>query len=207
MRLYVIRHAQSTMNASQQGGPNCDLSELGRWQAEQIVHYFRDFPVDKIYCSPLQRVIKTAAPLAAAKNMTIHLVPEMAEIFNKEWTDYRDYAWESSEEIMSSFPQTQFIETYDPRQQWWPKWPEDPTIVRRRVQKFYDALIAPNTGKDTRIVVFGHGQTTADLKQIANPGDTFPVYHAAVVEFILNAEGKCESAQVHTEHLGPHVFD
>ncbi|MMZ63896.1 hypothetical protein D1872_261840 [compost metagenome] len=76
-----------------------------------------------------------------------------------------------------------------------------------RVRSFYDAHIAPDLGTDEHIVVFGHGQSTADLKQIANPGDEIPVYNAGIVKFTMRADGKCESAEVFTEHLGIHVAD
>jgi len=195
------------MNIGQGGGANCGLSEVGRWQSEQIPSFFEHIPISTIYCSPLKRVILTATPLAQKKQLPIQLVPEMSEIFPREWLNYRDYPWESCEQIVSAFPITRFVQTHDVSRPWWPKWPEDKTIVRKRVQSFFDLHLAPRLGTDEHIVVFGHGQTTADLKQIANPGDTFPVYNAGVVHFVLNDLGQCESANVHTNHLGPHVSD
>lgn len=207
MHLYVIRHAQSTMNIKQGGGANCELSPVGYWQAEQIPSFFSDIPIKAIYCSPLRRTILTALPLAQAHQLPIILVPEMSEMFLEEWTDYRDYDWQSCSEIESVYPGVKFIDTHDKSKQWWPVWPEDKRIVGARVQRFYDAHLAPEVGSDDHIVVFGHGQSTADLKRSANPGDKIPVYNAGVVEFVMNSEGKCLSAKVHTDHLGPHVSD
>ncbi|TBL79362.1 histidine phosphatase family protein [Paenibacillus thalictri] len=207
MHLYVIRHAQSTKNIGQGGGANCSLSEIGEWQAEQVPSFFKDIPIRSIYCSPLRRVIQTATPLAAEKQLPIILVPEMSEMFLDLWTEYRDYPWANCKQLVSAHPLTRFIDSHDTALPWWPKWPEDKAAVRKRVKSFYDACLAPSLATDDHIVVFGHGQSTADLKQIANPGDTFPVYNAGIVEFDLQADGQCQSAVVHTGHLGPHVSD
>jgi len=207
LHLYVIRHAQTTMNIGQGGGANCELSEIGYWQANQIPSFFRDINVKAIYCSPLKRAILTALPLSRFCNLPIVLVPEMSEMFVEQWTDYRDYAWQSCADLVSGYPNVRFLHTHDENKQWWPVWPEEPSDVRARVRSFYDAHIAPDLGTDEHIVVIGHGQSTADLKQIANPGDTIPVYNAGIVQFVMNAAGQCESAVVHTGHLGSHVSD
>lgn len=209
MHLYVIRHAQSTMNVGQGGGANCGLSELGHWQAEQVPSFFHenDIKIKAIYCSPLRRAILTAQPLVRFCKLPLILVPQMSEMFLDEWTEYRDYEWESCAEIESVYHGAGFIHTHNRHEPWWPVWPEQPSDVRARVRTFYDAHIVPSLGTDEHIVVFGHGQSTADLKQIANPGDTIPVYNAGVVDFLMNAAGTCDSAVVHTQHLGVHVFD
>lgn len=195
------------MNIGQGGGANCLLSDLGRWQAEQVVQFFKTIRTKAIYSSPLDRSVMTAAPLARDKQLPLVLVPEMSEMFLTEWTYYRDYPWDSCDQLVKRIPNSEWIASHDRSQSWWPKWPEDKGKVRERVKVFYDRHIAPLWGTDEHIVVFGHGQSTADLKQLANPGDTIPVYNAGVVEFVLNAEGRCEAAKVHVEHLGPHVSD
>jgi broad specificity phosphatase PhoE len=207
LHLYVIRHSQSTMNVGKGGGANCGLSDIGAWQAEQIPGFFDNIPIKAIFCSPLKRAVLTATPLANRKKMPIILVPQMSEIFHGDWTDYRDYPWEDCQKVTSDFPNTEFLHSHDQSQPWWPVWPETYGDVRARVQTFFDAEIAPYLGTDEHIVVFGHGQSTADLKQIAHPGCTIPVYNAGVVEYVLNEAGSCLSAKVHTDHLGPHVSD
>ncbi|MBA9083658.1 broad specificity phosphatase PhoE [Fontibacillus solani] len=207
MHLYVIRHGQSTKNIGKGGSADCDLSEIGYWQVEQIPSFFQNIKVKVIYCSPLRRALHSALPLARACNLPVTLVPEMSEMFLDQWTEYRDYDWQSCDQIESVYENARFIHTHHKSKQWWPVWPEDKRAVRVRVQSFYDAHIAPDLGTDEHIVVFGHGQSTADLKQIANPGDMIPVYNAGIVKFTMNADGKCESAEVFTEHLGIHVSD
>ncbi|WP_106768951.1 histidine phosphatase family protein [Paenibacillus faecalis] len=207
MHLYVIRHAQSTMNIGQGGGPNCSLSEVGRWQAGQIPSFFMDIQLDMIFCSPLRRVIQTATPLAKAQGLNIVLIPEMSEIFNEEWKDYRDYDWEACEQIVGEFPHAQFVEYQDMQHKWWPTWPENHAIVRKRVQKFVNAKLTDYYGTDMNIAVFGHGQTIADMKQIVNPGDIHPVYNAAIVHYVLDSEGQCVNVSLHKDHLGRHVYE
>ncbi|MNZ79573.1 Histidine phosphatase superfamily [compost metagenome] len=195
------------MNIGKGGGADCELSEIGYWQTEQIPSFFLNIEVKAIYCSPLRRALLSALPLARACSLPVILVPEMSEMFLDQWTDYRDYDWQSCDQIESVYDNVRFIHTHDKSRQWWPVWPENPRDVRVRVRSFYDAHIAPNLGTDEHVVVFGHGQSTADLKQIANPGDTIPVYNAGIVRFTMNAKGECESAEVFTEHLGIHVSD
>lgn len=207
MRLYVIRHGQSTMNINQGGGANCLLSDIGKWQAEQVVRFFKTIRVNIIYSSPLDRSIMTSTPLALDKKLPIVLVPEMSEMFHAEWSYYRDYPWDSCSQMLKRIPNSEWIASHDQSKPWWPKWPEDKNAVRERVKVFYDKHIAPLWGTNENIVVFGHGQSTADLKQLANPGDKIPVYNGGVVEFLLNADGHCEAAKVHTEHLGSYVSD
>ncbi len=207
MHLYVVRHAQSTMNIGQGGGPNCDLTELGGWQAQRLPTFFREIGLDAIYCSPLRRVIQTAAPLAKAKEMEIVLIPEMSEIFNEAWTDYRDYNWESCSQIEKEFPDARFAEHQNKRRRWWPSWPEHEADVRKRVQVFVNNQLAPLLGTEAHVAVFGHGQTTADLKRIIHPEDSYPAYNAAVAHYELDAAGICISAALHTGHLGRHVYE
>ncbi|GIO42836.1 histidine phosphatase family protein [Paenibacillus apis] len=207
MNLYVIRHGQSTMNIGKGGGADCELSEIGYWQAQQIPTYFKDIKVKVIFSSPLRRALLSALPLARACNLPVILVPEMSEMFLDQWTEYRDYNWLRCDQIESDYDNVRFIHTHDKSKQWWPVWPEDQRAVRARVRSFYDRHIAPELGTDENIVVVGHGQSTADLKQIANPGDMIPVYNAGIVKFTMRADGKCESAEVFTEHLGIHVAD
>lgn len=207
MHLYVIRHAQSTMNLGQGGGPNCHLTELGQWQAQQLPLFFNDISLQAIFSSPLRRVIQTATPVAKAKRLDIVLIPELSEIFNEEWKDYRDYEWETCNQILEEFPHARFVEYQDIQRSWWPVWPENQPAVRKRVQAFMDDKLTAFYGTDAHIAVFGHGQTTADLKQIVNPGDIHPVYNAAVVHYELDSEGQCKEVSLHTGHLGQHVYE
>jgi 2,3-bisphosphoglycerate-dependent phosphoglycerate mutase len=75
MRIYYIRHAQSSNNALQQEtnsriGRHFDpeLTTIGRQQAEVLANFLLDnqddFHIDVIYSSLMQRAIQTALPLS-----------------------------------------------------------------------------------------------------------------------------------------------
>jgi broad specificity phosphatase PhoE len=202
LHLHIIRHAQSLANIGQADIPNAGLSELGIWQAAQIPSFFRSIQPKALYCSPLRRVIETATPLHLERGVPLTLIPEMAEIFNGAWLDYRDYAWESCQQIEDQFPYARFIDTHDPLLKWWPDWPESEKMVRQRVQRFVEHTIASYLGTKEHIVIFGHGHTVADLQALICPESAFPTHNAAIMSFELDAQGSCVSALFHTDHLG-----
>lgn len=62
------------------------LSERGREQAEALVERLGDLPVDGIYSSPLERCRETAAPLAKARGLPVHLRRDLLEVDYGEWS-------------------------------------------------------------------------------------------------------------------------
>lgn len=86
-QIVLIRHGQSAPFVEGrpfdlvdgQGDP--PLSPLGRWQAEQVGDRLADEPIDAIYATSLQRTVQTAAPLAQAKGLEIHIEPDLREVF------------------------------------------------------------------------------------------------------------------------------
>lgn len=71
MELYIVRHGQSCMNIKNGYGipeeeltrdqrENPPLTELGRYQAEQLGEYYSDVKFDAVYASPLRRATMTA---------------------------------------------------------------------------------------------------------------------------------------------------
>jgi probable phosphoglycerate mutase len=82
MLMYCIRHGESAYNAQGriQGHLNVPLSELGRRQAAALAEASRNWNVEAIYCSPLQRARETAEPIAAALNLPIREEPQLIEI-------------------------------------------------------------------------------------------------------------------------------
>lgn len=106
MQLYIIRHGQSTNNVSMARDPDdrvvdAPLTELGHKQAECLAQYLatapnRDTGVEKqygfplitpeigvgfthLYCSPMQRALQTAQPIAKALGLTPHVWVEIHE--------------------------------------------------------------------------------------------------------------------------------
>lgn len=103
MHLLWIRHAQSVNNAGEndatyQHQPDAPLTDLGHQQAQRLADTLRaamtsevqqaqlaanpDLPlyrVDRIFCSPMQRALQTAKPVAAALDLSLEVLPDVYE--------------------------------------------------------------------------------------------------------------------------------
>lgn len=83
MRLILVRHGETTANVDQlldTAEPGADLTDTGRAQAAALVHTLAGVPVDAIYASTLVRTQQTAAPLAAARGLAVHVQAGLREI-------------------------------------------------------------------------------------------------------------------------------
>lgn len=88
LRLYLLRHGQTAMSrANVFCGRGLDpaLTDEGVAMADAFAAAYRDRTWTAIYSSPLKRAIDTAAPLAAAKGLTIVEHEELAEIDYGDW--------------------------------------------------------------------------------------------------------------------------
>jgi len=90
MRIYYIRHAQSSNNALQwetdsRIGRHFDpeLTTIGRQQAEVLANFLLDnkddFHIDVIYSSLMQRAVQTALPLSRNLNLPLNGFLDMHE--------------------------------------------------------------------------------------------------------------------------------
>lgn len=83
VRLLLIRHAQTTANASgtlSTSAPGPDLTELGRAQAEALAEQLAGEPIAGVYVSTLQRTAQTAAPLARMLGLEAQTLDGVHEI-------------------------------------------------------------------------------------------------------------------------------
>jgi len=72
MRIYLIRHGQTDMNAIHRIDsyrPGASLTELGRRQAAELVERFDGIDIEGIHVSTLVRTRETASPLARARGL------------------------------------------------------------------------------------------------------------------------------------------
>jgi broad specificity phosphatase PhoE len=72
MRLFLIRHGQTTCNLSEiwHGWDDCELTEAGRAQAEAVAERLAREPIAAVYCSDLRRAIQTAEAVARRHGLT-----------------------------------------------------------------------------------------------------------------------------------------
>lgn len=75
-----MRHAEPDWASARQKGVDPGLTALGRQQAADLAEHLRALPLAALYCSPLQRARETAAEIAAAQDLTVTTVQDLAEI-------------------------------------------------------------------------------------------------------------------------------
>lgn len=82
MELLLIRHAvPERITVEQSGGEPADpsLTDVGRGQARRLAGWLEIEGVHHVVSSPLRRAAETAAPLAAALELTVEIEPELCE--------------------------------------------------------------------------------------------------------------------------------
>jgi broad specificity phosphatase PhoE len=93
VKLYLIRHAQSTANVHKildTALPGPPLTELGNQQAQTLAERMAGRPIVAVYASYALRAQQTAAPLAAALAMDVTLVEGVHEVSVGELEGRRD---------------------------------------------------------------------------------------------------------------------
>ncbi len=87
MHIYLVRHGQTSWNASQkcQGHTDIPLDESGTEQASRLVQVFDSLPLKRILTSDLSRAIETAQPVAAHHNIQIEARFDLRERSFGDW--------------------------------------------------------------------------------------------------------------------------
>ena len=80
--LLLARHGETDWNAMKiiQGQQDRPLNSTGVAQSENLLSLLRPVPLCRIFCSTLQRSIKTATPISVEKTMQLEQKPELDEI-------------------------------------------------------------------------------------------------------------------------------
>ena len=86
-RLVIVRHAQSESNKARffAAATNVNLTELGREQAQKTADLLADYTFDRAYSSPMARVLQTAAPIMAGRELTLEQNANLREINGGMW--------------------------------------------------------------------------------------------------------------------------
>ena len=101
MKILIIRHGQSTWNASGQwqGQADPELSAIGREQAKLAIEKVLPLGLQKIFCSDLQRARSTAEIIAQGTGLT----PVIIEPLLRE-RDAGEFSGLTRDEIEERFP-------------------------------------------------------------------------------------------------------
>lgn len=89
IKLILIRHGMNDLVgkriASQM--PGVHLNGEGQLQAQRLADNLASEDIDAIYCSPLERAIETATPIAKSHNIEYTISKDFMEIDFGEWTN------------------------------------------------------------------------------------------------------------------------
>lgn len=178
MRLYFIRHAQSTNNAlwKQTGSgkgrdPDPEITDTGREQAHLLAQFlqskqeesqsnYHDFNLTHLYCSPMVRAILTGQAIAQALEKPLIV-----------WTDLHEWGGiyhddpekggqiglpgHSRAYLKSRFPDLLFPQEF-PEDGWWNRPYESKEDVASRVSRFIQTLLARHGQSEDRLAIIAH---------------------------------------------------
>ncbi len=88
-QLLFIRHGTNdslTQNKLVGWLPGINLNDEGRAQAQRLVTRLEGVPIAAIYCSPLERAVQTAEPLAQARGLEIQVRHRLGETLIGDWS-------------------------------------------------------------------------------------------------------------------------
>lgn len=93
MRLYLVRHAQSTANVQRilnTALPGAPLTDLGLEQADALAEHLREEPIVAVYSSRALRARQTATPLATALDQEVQVIDGVQEVSVGDLEDRSD---------------------------------------------------------------------------------------------------------------------
>ena len=92
MRLYLVRHGQSSFNAQRLHQVNTvELSDLGRRQAALVSRRLAALAIDALLSSPYERAYQTAAAIGEAAGLIAAVTPLLVEVRRPSVIQGRSY--------------------------------------------------------------------------------------------------------------------
>ncbi len=170
--LFLIRHGQIEANVDRHwhGSTDSHLNALGKRQAESMAEFVtRAHPeICTVYCSPMQRTMDTASPLAA--RLGVDLIPEdrLREygIGELEGTPYEDLA-----DVHGFFEKIRTSQDYAP------PGGESPNQVCLRIVQALEQLRARHVGEAVAVVSHGAAMGIALTHLLEHRVFPFHDYH------------------------------
>jgi phosphoserine phosphatase len=156
MDCILIRHGETAWNRDERfrGRVDIPLTEVGMAQADRVARALSAEPIVAIYSSPMQRALRTAAPLAGALGLPVTPHPALIDVDFGEWQGL------SPAEVAARWPALHAAWLSAPHTVRFPG--GDSLIeVRSRVEKMLDVLYACH--RDQKIALVSHQAVTRVL--------------------------------------------
>ena len=194
MQVLLVRHALPLRSEHGQGS-DPDLSDEGKAQVARLPAALARFPISRVLSSPQRRAIRTAEPVAAARELPVEVDERFAE-YDRDLPVYIPI-----EQIREENPQewARLAQGHLPSA-------VDEDAFRARVLAAVDDLVAAADPEDT-VAVFSHGGViNLLLHEILGTARllSFPVDYASVTRLLYSRSGQ---ATVATVNAVEHVWD
>ncbi|MFP4078847.1 MAG: histidine phosphatase family protein [Candidatus Izemoplasmataceae bacterium] len=87
MYIYLIRHGQTEANINKiyQGNADVPLNETGKEQAKVVAWRLKEYPLEALYSSHLERALNTARAIGEYHDLKLEIRRELQEISLGEW--------------------------------------------------------------------------------------------------------------------------
>jgi broad specificity phosphatase PhoE len=165
MRLYLVRHGQSTLNRGDLNAQDAPLTQLGFRQAEWAGEALRYEGIRRLYTSPLRRAVQTATRISDALDMSPHVRPELCEyggiwpVAGPDGPLYHDGLTRA--ELLAICPTAVTPESITDRGWWFHRFdpPCDDSLrhAREAARSLLAELAETLSGDEDRAALVGHG--------------------------------------------------
>ncbi|MFD5175771.1 histidine phosphatase family protein [Nocardia sp. NPDC058379] len=195
MQLILVRHAQPERVVGATTAADPGLTDIGGQQADRVPAALAAHEIARIVSSPQRRARDTAAPTAAARELPVDIIDDLAE-YDRDLPAY----------IPIEDAKTDFAEAYARiKAGLLPEQIDGPAFVAR-VLTAIDGLVAAAAPTDT-VVAFAHGGVVnvllADILGLDRPL-TFPIDYCSVTRILYSRTGSRTAATINENG---HVWD
>ncbi|MET9216694.1 MULTISPECIES: histidine phosphatase family protein [unclassified Nocardia] len=195
MQLILVRHAQPERVIGATTAADPGLTDIGGQQADRVPAALAAHEIARIVSSPQRRARDTAAPTAAARELPVDIIDDLAE-YDRDLPAY----------IPIEDAKTDFAEAYARiKAGLLPEQIDGPAFVAR-VLTAIDGLVAAAAPTDT-VVAFAHGGVVnvllADILGLDRPL-TFPIDYCSVTRILYSRTGSRTAATINENG---HVWD
>jgi broad specificity phosphatase PhoE len=148
--MIFMRHGQSEFNLHfsatkrDPGIPDPRLTPLGHAQAEAAIGPMREAGITRILASPYTRALQTAAPIAAALGLPVHINPVVRERYH-----FSCDIGSPATQLAAAWPHHNFAHL---EETWWPAETETTESTMARAATFRAAMQAAADWRHTLLV-------------------------------------------------------
>ena len=154
MRLYFVRHGESTANLLREfsnGDLKHPLTERGVEQARRLARSLSGIPIERIYSSPVLRAVQTAQVLAESLGAPLEVNEALREWSVGVYEGTTDpIGWELHSQVQDLWLNHQQFDARMPGG-------ESFRDIQQRFVPFIDGLVSAGRDSDLNTILVGHG--------------------------------------------------